>query len=60
MYRKRSGVIHHGGKDITESELQELMYLTQRAITTLISRSERIRVSSNDSLREWFEKKILA
>jgi hypothetical protein len=60
MYKKRSGVIHHGGKDILESELQELMYLTQTAITTLLSRSERMRVSSNDSLREWFEKKILA
>jgi hypothetical protein len=59
MYRKRSGVIHHGGKNIAESELRGLMYLTQKAITTLTTRSERMRVSSNDSLQEWFEKKIL-
>lgn len=59
MYRKRSGVIHHGRKDISESELDELMHLTQAAITTLLTRSQRMEVNSNDSFREWFEKKIL-
>jgi hypothetical protein len=60
MYRKRSGVVHHGGKDISESELAQLRYLTQTVIVTLLKNLRKLKLSTDDSLREWFLKKKLS
>lgn len=54
MYRKRSGIIHHGRKEITEDELQQLTYLTQRIIVAFLRNSRRWKLDSKESLQEWF------
>jgi hypothetical protein len=60
MYRKRSDVVHHGGKDISGNELQQLTYLVQRAIITLVKSVEREGLGSKESLQEWFLRKKLS
>ena len=53
MYRKRSGIIHHGSKGITEDELQQLTFLTQRVIAAFLRTLEDGNWT-RESLREWF------
>jgi hypothetical protein len=59
MYRKRSGIIHHGGKDITEDELKQLTLLTQMVIVAFLKNSRRWKLDSKESLQEWFLKQKL-
>ena len=59
MYRRRSGVVHHGGKGILEGELRQLTSLVQSVIITLLKNVERERLSSIESLQEWFLRKKL-
>jgi hypothetical protein len=59
MYRKRSGIIHHGGKDITENELKQLTFLTQQVIVAFLKNSRRWKLDSKESLQEWFLKQKL-
>jgi hypothetical protein len=54
MYRKRSGIIHHGSKGITEDELQQLTFLTQAVIVAFLKNSRRWKLDSKESLQEWF------
>jgi hypothetical protein len=60
MYDKRSGVVHHGGKEISQSELEQLAYLTQMTIVKLLTNLARWKLSSKESLQEWFLKKKLS
>jgi hypothetical protein len=54
MYDKRSDVVHHGGKGITEGELSQLTFLTQEVIVTLVKNYRRWKLASQDSIAEWF------
>lgn len=54
MYRKRSGIIHHGRKGIAEDELQQLTFLTQEVIVAFLKNSRRWKLDSKESLQEWF------
>jgi hypothetical protein len=54
MYRKRSGIIHHGAKGITEGELEQLTFLTQRVIFAFVKNSGRWKLDSKESLQECF------
>jgi hypothetical protein len=54
MYRKRSGIIHHGRRGITEDELQQLTSLSQEVIVAFLKNSRRWKLDSKESLQEWF------
>ena len=54
MYEKRSDVVHHGGKGITEEELSQLTILTQEVIVTLVKNYRRWKLDSQDSIAECF------
>jgi hypothetical protein len=57
MYGKRSEVVHHGGKDIEDSDLRTLLTLVQSAIMKLIKGSNVL--NSDSTLRDWFDRQRL-
>ena len=59
MYDKRSDIVHGRKAQLTEDELTHLTYYLQVAIITLVKRLKRLKLSSDDDLREWFEKSKL-
>ena len=59
MYDKRSAIVHRGKAQLTQKELIRLTLYLQAAIITLVKSQKRLRISSEDDLREWFERKKL-
>jgi hypothetical protein len=57
MYGKRSEVVHHGGKDIADSDLLNLLLLVQAVIMKMIKKSNVL--NSDNSLRDWFDRQRL-
>ncbi len=57
MYAYRSSIVHHGGKGIPPQDLANLMFLTQSVIMWILKNRQKLKLTSHESLQEWFEKK---
>jgi hypothetical protein len=56
MYNYRCSIVHHGGEGIPESELTDLMMLTQETLARILKDKDKLKLNSVESLREWFER----
>ena len=59
IYGRRSGFVHRGHFDVTESEIEAAEWLVQRCLQRIIATPE-ILSGNREALRQWFEDLILA
>jgi len=60
MYRLRSAHVHHGKSDITHPVLEKFTTYVQTAVLRLIINKDRIKLSTEEDLQNWFERKKLS
>ncbi len=59
MYQFRSAHVHHGKSNLDHDTLKTFTNYVQRIIQTLIIKKDRMKLTTEDHLKKWFERKKL-
>lgn len=60
MYRLRSNYVHHGKRGIDHNTLQRFMWLVQAIILKVTRIRDRMKLTTVQDLKDWFERKKLS